>query len=158
MNQKYHCNMSNGLLRRKRQKQPCPYCKKLVWHIENHFPDYCPRKNDSGVLGETDGSISKQVLSPHRHSSCKCMGNYLSNCTHKMETGNDRGLSKRLWDTRLDPRQVFDLSKTIDNIRRRVLDTLNHDHSPQWQTINSGSFYEHMKVRRSTCNFRMQNR
>ena len=156
-------------------QQPCPYCNELFTRLNTHL-HYCKQKpgNDerNGNKQKPAGGeleIGCQCSSCHRQF--KCLKKHLPYCTleHKPErevlqvycppvNSSDSSdicqrahledeLKKRLRGSSVDRRQPREVIETIEKIKRAVLETLKDDFpSTRWEAINSGSYYELVKV------------
>ena len=110
-------------------KQKCSNCHRLFKCLNKHLP-YCKPKPEQQILQMCRGASNSSDSSGIRQRA---------HLEHK--------LKKRLQDTRVDQRQPPEVIETIDKIKSAVLETLKDDFpSTRWEAINSGSYYELVKV------------
>ena len=110
-------------------KQRCSSCNRLFECLKKHLP-YCKPKPEREVL---------QV--------CCLAANSSDSSDIRQRAHLEHELKKRLRGSSVDQRQPREVIETIEKIKRAVLEALKDDFpSTRWEAINSGSYYELVKV------------
>jgi len=148
--------------RHQQDLQRCPHCNELFTCLKTHM-HHCKQEpgNDERngnkqkpAGGELEiGCRKTDTSGKQKCPSCHPPSKWSSSdsCDIRQLAHLEPKLKKRLRDTRVDQRQPVEVSDTIGKIKNAVLETLKDDFpSTRWEAINSGSYYELVKVSLTT--------